>query len=97
MTDILNSILAIRPTAKVTVIDENIDTLIWDEGETSVSKEDILAKQVQLKTEYTNNSYQRNRKQEYPSIADQLDDLYHNGIDGWKAKIKTIKDKYPKG
>ena len=31
------------------------------------------------------------------SIADQLDDIYHNGIDAWKATIKVTKDKYPKG
>ena len=37
-----------------------------------------------------------NRRKEYPSIADQLDDIYHNNIDGWKATIKTTKDKYPK-
>jgi hypothetical protein len=37
-----------------------------------------------------------NRRNEYPSIADQLDDIYHNGIDAWKATIKTTKDKYPK-
>ena len=37
-----------------------------------------------------------NRKNDYPSIADQLDDIYHNGIDAWKATIKTTKDKYPK-
>ena len=43
-----------------------------------------------------NDSYKSKRKAEYPSIIDQLDDLYHNGIDGWKATIKTIKDKYPK-
>ena len=36
------------------------------------------------------------RALEYPSIADQLDDIYHNGIDGWKATIKVTKDKYPK-
>lgn len=40
--------------------------------------------------------YMFKRLQEYPSIGDQLDDLYHNGIDGWKATIKTVKDKYPK-
>jgi hypothetical protein len=40
---------------------------------------------------------QVSRQKEYPSMADQLDDLYHNGIDGWKATIKTTKDKYPKG
>ena len=42
------------------------------------------------------NEYQYKRKNEYPRIKDQLDDIYHNGIDGWKATIKAIKDKYPK-
>ena len=42
-------------------------------------------------------SYKSNRRKEYPSIADQLDDIYHNGIDGWKATIKVTKDKYSKG
>ena len=40
--------------------------------------------------------YQRNRKDEYPSFEDQFDELYHNGIDGWKSTIKVVKDKYPK-
>ena len=38
----------------------------------------------------------KNRKAEYPAIEDQLDDIYHNGIDGWKTTIKATKDKYPK-
>ena len=42
------------------------------------------------------NEYKINRANEYPPIIDQLDDIYHNGIDGWKATIKAIKDKYPK-
>ena len=42
------------------------------------------------------NEYQYKRAAEYPSVVDQLDDLYHNGIDGWKASIKSRKDKYPK-
>jgi hypothetical protein len=41
-------------------------------------------------------TYEEKRKAEYPSIANQLDDLYHNGIDGWKTTIKAIKDKHPK-
>jgi hypothetical protein len=36
------------------------------------------------------------RAQAYPPIADQLDTIFHVGIDGWKATIQTIKDKYPK-
>ena len=44
-----------------------------------------------------NDSYKSKRRAEYPSIADQLDDMYNNGFDAWKATIKTTKDKYPKG
>ena len=44
-----------------------------------------------------NDSYKSNRRKEYPSIVDQLDDIYHNGIDGWKSTIKATKDKYSKG
>ena len=40
--------------------------------------------------------YMRKRANEYPSIADQLDDIYHNGIDAWKASITLIKDANPK-
>ena len=41
-------------------------------------------------------TYTEARAAEYPPIEDQLDKIYHNGIDAWKADIKTIKDKYPK-
>jgi len=37
-----------------------------------------------------------NRRYDYPSIPDQLDDIFHNGLDAWKATIQTTKDKYPK-
>ena len=39
---------------------------------------------------------QENRAKEYPSFADQFDDIFHNGIDAWKATIQVTKDKYPK-
>tara|TARA_R110000796_G_scaffold107520_1_gene218303 strand:+ start:905 stop:1318 length:414 start_codon:yes stop_codon:yes gene_type:complete len=41
-------------------------------------------------------TYAEKREAEYPAIGDQLDDIYHNGIDSWKSTIKAIKDKYPK-
>jgi hypothetical protein len=42
------------------------------------------------------NAYVDKRVAEYPSMADQLDDIYHNGLDAWKLTIKAVKDKYPK-
>ena len=41
-------------------------------------------------------TYTEARAAEYPPIVDQLDKIYHDGIDAWKADIKVIKDKYPK-
>ena len=41
-------------------------------------------------------SYKSQRRAEYPSIEEQLDTIYHSGVDAWKTTIKTIKDKYPK-
>jgi hypothetical protein len=41
-------------------------------------------------------SYAELRSPEYPSITDQLDKIYHSGVNAWKAEIKEIKDKYPK-
>lgn len=96
MAYVIEAILAIRPTAKVSVEDNDVDKITWHEGE-PISTSDIINKQNELKIEYDNNIYQRDRAAEYPSIKDQLDDLYHNGINGWKATIKAVKDKYPKG
>ena len=95
--DICSAILAINPSAQVSVNAEDLDQITWHNGTEVISKSDIQAKQAELKAAYDAKEYQRKRAEEYPSIPDQLDDLYHNGIDGWKATIKVTKDKYPKG
>ena len=93
MADKLEAILKINPNAKVEITNGEITN--WYDT-TPISEEDIQAKMNELQAEYDANQYQRDREKEYPSIAEQLDDLYHNGIDGWKATIKITKDKYPK-
>jgi hypothetical protein len=95
---ILEAILKINPNAVASVRGSDINTceIEWQDGTTPISKADIEAKQAELQTEYDAAKYQRDRKAEYPSVVDQLDDIYHNGIDAWKATIKATKDKYPK-
>ena len=42
--------------------------------------------------------YKYQRAKEYPAITDQLDYIYHNGIEAWKTDmIDPVKNKYPKG
>jgi hypothetical protein len=98
MTDIVNSILAIKSDAQVSVNAEDINQITWHDGNpTKITNKQILDKQAELKTIYDNNKYQRDRAVAYPSIKDQLDEIYHKGISGWMNTIKAVKDKYPKG
>ena len=41
-------------------------------------------------------AYIAKRQQAYPSIADQLDILYHSGFEAWKSAIQAVKETYPK-
>tara|TARA_R100000988_G_C3865565_1_gene101315 strand:- start:82 stop:369 length:288 start_codon:yes stop_codon:yes gene_type:complete len=88
---IADAIKKINSNAQFTITGNDIDTckIEWLEDTTPISKENIKSKMSEV-------DYIEKRANEYPPIIDQLDDLYHNGIDGWKATIKTIKDKYPK-
>ena len=88
----LKAIRSLDPNAHCTLADDVVVTWMT----TPISEADIATEQTRLQAEYDSLAYARNRKAEYPSMADQLDDIFHNGIDGWKATIKTTKDKYPK-
>tara|TARA_R100001082_G_scaffold109741_1_gene87635 strand:- start:1236 stop:1538 length:303 start_codon:yes stop_codon:yes gene_type:complete len=94
---ITTAIRALKSDAQVSVNAGDINQITWHDGNpTKITNKQITDKQAELQTVYDNNKYQRDRAAAYPSIEDQLDSLYHNGIDGWKVTIKAIKDKYPK-
>jgi len=81
-------------------IHSNITLINGDTQEDIIAK-DINGNEITINWNQVNSwtdpdEYKYNRQAEYPSIVDQLDDIYHNGIDGWKATIKAVKDKYPK-
>ena len=97
--DIINSILAINPTAQVSVNADDINQITWLNGTTPIPANEILAKQQELITEYNSKQYQRDRAKDYPSIQDQLDMQYWDKINGtnkWQQAINAVKQKYPK-
>ena len=80
--------------------DKTIDNAVVDTG---IDKADLEVAESSWTNEqwtealHNQLSYDEQRKAEYPSIGDQLDKIYHEGIDAWKNDmIKPIKDKYPK-
>ena len=97
MITIEDAIIAINPSAQFTSCPtDDADGITWLDGTTPISKADLEAKKAELQAEYDALQYARDRKAEYPTWQDQLDYIYHNGIDAWKATIKVTKDKYPK-
>ena len=94
--DIISAIIAINPDAQVSVNAEDYDQITWHDGTAVISKADIQAKQAELKADYDAKEYQRKRRADYPSWEEQMDILYHSGVDGLKTELKKTKDKYPK-
>ena len=70
---------------------------INDKTCTDKDDKEVTINESLVNTKISENEYKEKRRAEYPSIEDQLDDIYHNGIDKWKETIKAVKDKYPKG
>jgi len=92
--NIAQAILAIKSNAQVSCSGEDINTIEWYDGNpTNITKEQILDKQSELQA--LEDVYE-NRRKDYGAIVDQLDEIYHDGIDSWKTRIASIKAKYPK-
>ena len=92
--DICKAILKIKSDAQVSVSGEDINTLVWyDNNPTNITNQQILDKQKELQA--LEDVYV-NRRKEYGNWQSQLDEIYHEGLDAWKARISNIKQKYPK-
>jgi len=85
---------ALRPAHNFKVL--NGTKLIWEDDRPQPSEEQIQAKIAELQAQYDANEYKRQRAAAYPTWQDQLDKIYHEGIDAWKAEIQAIKDQYSK-
>lgn len=72
--------------------------IVIQDGVTKPTKAEFDAKVAELKAAYdeANAPYKLARASAYPSIADQLDQIYHEGIDAWKETIAAVKAEYPK-
>jgi len=82
---------------RIKLTDSEYDAQI-DEWATNAAAQD--AKDAIVNDGGTHADYKAIRRKAYidsvGDIPDQLDYIYHNGLDAWKVKIKEVKDKYPK-
>ena len=91
----IQAIISLVPGAKVTVRGEEVEW--YDPSVAPVTDAEIAAEITRLQAEYDAKQYQRDRAAEYPPITEQLDKIFHDGIEEWKKEIQAVKDKYPKG
>ena len=84
--NLVNAIYAVNPSI-VTIRGD----VAYDAHEQVVSY-DLAAAEALVAA----NAYKEQRAAAYPSIADQLDQIYHEGLDAWKATILAVKEEFPK-
>ena len=74
MTDIIQSIQAVKLDAQVSVDNDDINMITWHDGNpTNITNEQILSKQTELKAEYDALDYARKREEEYPATKDFME------------------------
>jgi len=97
IVDIPLALQSLRPNAEWHMIGTEYSNIYWDdETQTKPTEQEVEEKIAELQYQEEVNVYQEKRKLEYPNWEDQLDKIYHSGVDAWKADIKAIKDKHPK-
>ena len=81
-----NAIFKLNPTVAVIRGDVAYD----------IGGNEVAYDKAAVKAYVASNAYKAQRAAEYPSFADQLDTIFHDGLDAWKAQIQAVKDKFPK-
>lgn len=93
---IADSLLQINPNIKFTYTDEDYDTLEILSDHEKPTKEAIESAKINAQKKIDDIHYQIQRSESYPSWQEQMDLLYHGGVDALKAELKKTKDKFPK-
>ena len=94
MINLITAIQSLCPKAELVIRGTDVEWL--DTTQTQPTDAEITAEITRLQAEFDNAQYARDRAVAYPPMADQLDDIFHNGVAGWKKTIQAVKDTYPK-
>ena len=67
--------------------------LVWESENVPKPTEEEFAEAI---TQAQAMTYKTERRNAYPTIAEQLDLIFHGGIEQWRAEVQSVKDMYPK-
>ena len=91
-----DALVSINPEIKFTYRAEDYNRLKILSDHSKPTKAEIDSEIVKIQAQFDSEHYKLERQAEYPSWQDQMDLLYHGGVDALKAELKKTKDKYPK-
>lgn len=96
MITLIQAIQSLVPGAEVSVGMYNSEITWVQPTVAPVTYDQIQEEQQRLQAEHDRVEYQRKRAQEYPSVEEQLDSLYHAGVfpDYMADRIRAVKEKY---
>ena len=97
MIRISDALQVLRPGAEWAIDNNSYAQLNWlDTEQTKPTEEEVVQKIAELTYQQEVEVYKEQRAAEYPPYADQFDQIFHDGIDAWKATILEVKRRYPK-
>ena len=97
MIRISDALQVLRPGAEWAIDNNSYAQLNWlDTEQTKPTEEEVVQKVAELTYQQEVEVYKEQRAAEYPPYADQFDQIFHDGIDAWKATILEVKRRYPK-
>ena len=97
MIRISDALQVLRPGAEWAIDNNSYALLNWlDTEQTKPTEEEVVRKVAELTYQQEVEVYKEQRVAEYPPYADQFDQIFHEGIDAWRATILEVKRRYPK-
>jgi hypothetical protein len=91
------ALLSLAPAAEWVITG---DTIRWDSPDIKQPSDDAINAEIaRLDADYEAQVYARNRAADYPSVNDQLDMIYWDGVNGtttWQDAIAAVKTAHPK-
>ena len=97
MIRISDALQVLRPGAEWAIDNNSYAQLNWlDTEQTKPTEEEVVQKVAELTYQQEVEVYKEQRAAEYPSYADQFDQIFHDGTDAWKSTILEVKRRYPK-
>jgi len=97
MIRISDALQVLRPGAEWAINNNSYAQLNWlDTEQTKPTEEEVVQKVAELTYQKEVEVYKEQRAADYPPYADQFDQIFHEGIDAWKATILEVKRRYPK-